>query len=74
MSSEALAYGEPLVAAERPPLYGDGQLAYERPPVDVEAQVDRGHDWTLTLVIFMPVLAAYGAIAYGLYVAAHAIL
>ena len=73
MSSEALAYSEPLIAPERPPLYGDGQLAYE-PCVEVEEQVDRRHDWTLTLAIFTPVLAAYGAIAYGLYMAAHAVV
>ena len=73
MSSELFAYGEPLTAPERPPLYGDGQLAYEH-PVEVDEQVDRRHDWTLTVAIFTPVAAAYGAIAYALYVGAHAIL
>jgi hypothetical protein len=71
MSSEGLAHSEPLVARERRPAYGEGQFAYERPAG--EEQFDRGTDRALALVIFTPVAAAYGAIAYGLYLAAEAI-
>ena len=72
MSSEALAYSEPLIAPERQPAYGEGQLAYE-PSVEDEGQLDRRTQSTLALAIFTPVAAAYGAIAYGLYLAADAI-
>jgi hypothetical protein len=72
MRSEGLAYSEPRISPERPPAYGDGQLAYE-PPVEVEGQLDRRTQRTLALAIFMPVVAAYGAIAYGLYLGAHAV-
>ena len=73
MRSEGLAYSEPLITPERPPAYGDGQLAYE-PGVEVEGQLDGRTQWTLALLIFTPAVATYGAIAYGLYVAADAIL
>ena len=73
MSSDGLAYSEPLITPERRPAYGDGHLAYE-PPVEFEDELDQGRThWTLAFAIFTPVAAAYGAIAYGLYLAAVAI-
>ena len=68
MSSEALAYSERRIT----PAYGDGQLTYEAPG-EVEEQLDGLTHWTLALAIFTPVATAYGAIAYGLYLAAAAI-
>ena len=71
MSSEGLASSEPLITPQRTPAYGE-QLAYE-PPVEVEEQLAGRTHWTLALAIFTPVVATYGAIAYGLYLAADAI-
>jgi len=68
-----LAHGEPLIAPERRLMYGDAQLAYE-PPAVLEGHLDGRTKWTIALAIFAPVVAAYGAIAYGLYQAADAIL
>lgn len=56
MSSEAVAYGE------GPPLVE---------PADVDdGGIDRGKDWPLVVAVFVPVLAAYGAIGYGVFVVA----
>jgi hypothetical protein len=68
MSSEALAYSERRIT----PAYGDGQLAYEAPG-EVEEQLDGLTHGSLALAIFIPVAAAYGALAYGLYLASDAI-
>ena len=61
-----LAQGESLVAPEHALVYGDGQHAYE-PPAELEDNLDRATHWTIAVAIFTPVLAAYGAIAYGAY-------
>ena len=74
MNSGGLAYEETL------PAYAEGLAAYgEALPVadaaaDVPESFDRGKDWPLAFVIFTPVVAAYGAVAYGLYVAASTLL
>ena len=74
MNSGGLAYEETL------PAYAAGLPAYgEALPVadaadDVPESFDRGKDYPLAFVIFTPVVAAYGAIAYGVYLAADAIL
>ena len=73
MSSKGLAYSEPLVAPQRTPAYGEGQLGYEEPSAEVEEQLGRRVHLSLALAIFAPVVAAYGAIGYGLYLAAGAI-
>ena len=57
MSSDGLAYSEPLITPERPPAYGDGHLAYE-PPVEIEDELDEGRThWTLAFATFTPVAA-----------------
>lgn len=74
MMSEGLAYEETL------PAYADGRPAYgEALPVsdaaqDASERLDRGKDWPLVIAFVTALVAAYGAIAYGLYVAANALL
>jgi hypothetical protein len=68
-----LAHSEPLTTFEHALVYGDGQLAYE-PPAETEDDLDRAVDWTIAFAIATPVIAAYGGIAYGLYLAAGAVL
>ena len=69
MSSEGLAYEGPLRGyAEGRPAYGEALPAVEEID-DVAEHFDRGKDWPLAFAIFTPVLAAYGAIVYGLYLA-----
>ena len=73
MNSGGLTYEETL------PAYAGELPAYDRAlPVleaadDVPERFDRGKDYPLALAIFTPVVAAYGAIAYGLYLSAAAI-
>ncbi|HUG64377.1 MAG TPA: hypothetical protein VMK83_04100 [Gaiellaceae bacterium] len=73
MNSGGFAYEETL------PAYAEGLPAYgEALPVDAAEDgpesLDRGKDWPLAFGIFAPVVAAYAAVAYGLYLAVHAIL
>ena len=69
MSSESLAYEGPLRAyAEGQPAYGEALPEIEATD-DAAEHFDRGKDWPLAFAIFTPVLAAYGAIVYGLYLA-----
>ena len=68
-----LAHVEPLTTPEHALVYGDGQLAYE-PPAEIEDNLDRAVEWTIAVAIATPVIAAYGGIAYGLYLAAGAVL
>jgi hypothetical protein len=71
--SEGVAYGAPAPAPSRSqPAYGEGQLSYE-PPLELEEHLDRSSHATLAVAIFAPVIATYGAAAYGFYLAAHAI-
>jgi len=54
----------------------NAELAYgEKRPVAASAEcVDRGKDWPLAVMFFTPVIAAYVAIGYGLFVAASTLL
>lgn len=73
MNSEVLAYEEALPAyAEPRPAYGEA-LGEVEAVEDVAERLDRGKDYPLAFVIFTPVVAAYGAIGYGLYLAANTI-
>ena len=75
MNSGGLAYDEAL--PRHPggglPAYGDALPVVEAAD-DVPERFDRGKDWPLAFAVFTPVMAAYGAAAYGLYVAASALL
>ena len=73
MNSGGLTHDETLPAyAEGLPAYGEALPVVEAAG-DVPESFDRGKDWPLAFVILAPVVAAYGAIAYGLYLAAAAI-
>jgi hypothetical protein len=65
--SEGVAYGATAPASSRSqPVYGDGRLSYEEPPKAKE-HLDRRHEVAVAMAIFVPVIAAYGALAFGLY-------
>jgi hypothetical protein len=77
MSTGDIAYQEQLpVPRRRGPAYGE----VGSPPVPAEPEketagpLDRRTEGILAFAIVTPIIAAYGAIAYGLYVAADAIL
>ena len=73
MNSEVQAYEETLPAyAEGLPAYGEA-LHVADAAEDVPESFDRGKDWPLAFAVFTPVVAAYCATAYGLYLAAAAI-
>lgn len=73
MSSGGHAYEETVPAhAEAPHAYGEALPVLEGADQRPE-RLDRGKDWPLAFAIFAPVVAAYCAIAYGLYLAADAI-
>ena len=55
------------------PAYGDGRISFEEPP-KAEGHLDRGTEMTLAFAIVVPVFAAYGAAAYGIYRAASALI
>lgn len=68
--SEGVAYGAHAPAPSRSqPAYGEGRLSYEEPP-KAEEHLDSRTEIALALAIFMPAIAAYGAVAYGIYRAA----
>ena len=82
MSTDGFAYGEQLQlpvprqgALGRKPAFGE-----VGPPPEVETDeetrgpLDRRTEALLGLAIVMPVLAAYGAIGYGLYALASSAL
>jgi hypothetical protein len=76
MSSGDIAYQEQLpVPRRRGPAYGE----VESPPASAEPEketarpLDRGSEAILAVAIVTPVMAAYGAIACGLYLAAAAV-
>ena len=74
MSSGGLAYEETLPAhAEGRPAYGEALPVVEAAD-EVAERFDRRKDWPLAFTIFTPVVVAYGAIGYGLYVVASALL
>lgn len=71
--SEGLAYGDTAPPPRRTqPAYGDARLSSEASP-KVEDDLDRRTHIMLALAVFTPVAAAYGAVAYGVYLAAEAI-
>ena len=77
MSTGDIAYQEHSpVPRSRGPAYGE----VESPPAPAEPEketagtLDRRTEAALAVAIVMPVTAAYGAIAYGVSVAADAIL
>ena len=76
MNLGGLAYESTLPAhAEGLPAYDNALPGVEDTPVAPAAlaSVDRGTDWPLLCVFFGSIAAAYAAIAYGLYVLAHAV-
>ena len=73
MNSGGLGYESTLPAhATVPPAYGEALPEIEDSPVASE-NFDGGKYWPLAFAIFAPVAAAYAAIAYGVYVVAHAV-
>jgi hypothetical protein len=65
--SEGVAHGGELPALDRrQPAYGDARLGYEDPP-KAEEHLDGGAEIALAVAIVVPVIAAYGALAYALY-------
>jgi hypothetical protein len=77
MSTGDIAYQEQLPVPRRHgPAYGEvaAPPAPAEPKQETEGPLDRRTEALFALAIVTPVMAAYGAIAYGLYVAAEAIL
>jgi hypothetical protein len=70
MDSEGITYGEEL--AVRRPAYGDGRLTHELRE-KVEDDLGGAEHWRLAVAIFTPVVAAYGGVGSGLYLAANSI-
>ena len=72
MNSGGITYDETLPAhAEAPPAFGEALPVVET--ADERPDLDRGKDWPLAFAVFAPVIAAYCAIAYALYLAIGAI-
>lgn len=65
MSSSVVAYGE------IPPPREAGDI---EPAGQVEPARDRGKDWPLALIVFIPVLAAYAGAGYCAYAVVRALL
>ena len=65
MSSSVVAYGEAPPARTAGDIEQAGQ---------VESEGDRGKDWPLALIVFVPVLAAYAGAGYGIYVVVRTLL
>jgi hypothetical protein len=55
------------------PAFGEGRLSYEEPP-KAEEHLNGGTEIVLVFAIFVPVVAAYGAIAFGLYETVSALI
>ena len=72
--SQGVAYGADTPAPIRTqPAFGEGRLSYEKPP-NAEEHPHGGTDIALAFAIFLPVIAAYGTAAYGIYRAASALI
>jgi hypothetical protein len=72
--SEGIAYGAHAPAPSRSqPAYGDGRLSYEEPPKAKE-HLDGRTEIALAFAIFVPAIAAYSAVAYGIYRAVSALV
>jgi hypothetical protein len=69
--SEGVAYGAtaPAPSSRSQPAYGEGRLNYEEPPKTKE-HLDGRHEIALAMTIFVPVIALYCSLAYGIYRAA----
>ena len=76
MNSGDLAYESTL------PAHAEGLPAHGKPLPGVEdssiapvasESVERGRDWPLLLALFALIAVAYAALAYGVYLAAHAV-
>jgi len=77
MSTGDIAYQEQLpVPRSRGPAYGEVEspTAPAEPEKETAGALDRRTEAILALAIVTPVMAAYSAIAYGLYQAADVIL
>jgi hypothetical protein len=77
MSTGDIAYQEQLpVPRRRGPAYGEvaAPPARAEPKKETEGPLDRRTEALLALAIVIPVTAAYAAIAYGVFLAADAIL
>ena len=76
MNSGGLAHESTLPAhAEGLPAHGKSLPPVEHSPAAPVASesVGRRTDWPLLVAFFAPIIAAYAAVAYGLYVIAHAV-
>ena len=72
--SEGVAYvADATTPIPTQPAFGEGRLSYEKPPKAGEHFND-GAQSALAFAIFVPVIAAYGAAAYGIYRAASALI
>ena len=72
--SEGVAYGADVSATIRSqPAFGEGRLSYEEPP-KADEHLNDGAEIALAFAIFVPVIAAYGTAAYGIYRAASALI
>jgi hypothetical protein len=72
--SEGVVHGAELPAPNRSqPAYGDARFSYEQPP-KAEEHLDGRAEIALAVAIVVPVIAAYGALAYALHRAAGALV
>jgi hypothetical protein len=72
--SEGVAHGGELPALNRSqPAYGDARFSYEEPPKAAE-HLDGRAEIALAAAIVVPVIAAYGALAFALYRGATALI
>ena len=72
--SEGVAYSADAPAvSRRQPAYGDSRIRFEEPPKPEES-IHRGTELALASAIFVPVIAAYGASAYGIYRAVSVVI
>jgi hypothetical protein len=72
MSSGGLTYEQtPAAHAEGLPAYGEAPSVADTAEGAPEG-IARDMNWPLAFAIFTPVIAAYGAIAYSIYLAADA--
>ena len=72
--SEGVAYSADALAPIRSqPAFGEGRINYEEPP-KADEHLNDGAEIALAFAIFVPVIATYGAAAYGIYRAASALI
>jgi len=65
MSSSVVPYGEAPLARTADDI---------EPASHVEPEGDRGKDWPLALIVFVPVLAVYAGAGYCIYVVVTTLL